>query len=289
MFSRIFSLLLCLALLLPCAVLAEDKEEVNTQLTHYLLLGQDGYAEDIVKDARTDTIVLVTLDEKYNRVIMTSILRDCKIRNPNGNDTKANLLYRYFGFDGIISSLERELGISIEGAVLVNFEHVKPVIDALGGVDIVINENEYIAIRSILMGRDPNMPKGPGMTHMTGRIALAYMRARATGEGGDFSRTQRQRKVVAQLLDKCRNLSLLELVDIYNQVSGGVEMNLSAMDILGALSKGYKLIAGGASFEEFSIPQKGSYSYGTVGDSSSALVVRWNTNREKLHKLFNTP
>jgi len=284
--KRIIPILLCL-LLLPICGLAQG-EQVNTKLTHYLLLGQDGYAEDIVKDARTDTIVLVTLDEAYNRVIMTSVLRDSRIRNPNGNDTKANLLYRYFGFDGIIGCLERELKIEIEGAVLVNFEHVKPVIDALGGVDIEINENEYVAIKSILMGRDPNMPKGPGMTHMTGRIALAYMRARATGEGGDFSRTQRQRKVVSQLLDKCRNLSLMELVSIYNQVSGGVEMNLSAMDILGAISKGYKLIANGAAFEEFSIPQKGTYSYGTVGDSS-ALMVRWNSNRTKFHELLNNP
>lgn len=286
MFKRIISLLLCI-LLLPVWAMAEGAQE-NTKLTHYLLLGQDGYAEDIVKDARTDTIVLVTLDETYNRVVMTSVLRDSRIRNPNGNDTKANLLYRYFGFDGIIECLERELDIEIEGAVLVNFEHVKPVIDALGGVDIVIDENEYVAIKSILMGRDPNMPKGPGMTHMTGRIALAYMRARATGEGGDFSRTQRQRKVVSQLLDKCRGLSLTELVGIYNQVSGGVEMNLSAMDILGAISKGYKLIANGAVFEEFSIPQRGTYSYGTVGDSS-ALMVRWNSNRTKFHELLNNP
>ncbi|MGN0776619.1 MAG: LCP family protein, partial [Candidatus Ventricola sp.] len=266
-----------------------EETEVNTQLTHYLLLGQDGYAEDIVEDARTDTIVIVSLDEKYNRVIMTSVLRDSKIQNPNGNDTKANLLYRYYGFDGIIACLERELDIEIEGAVLVNFEHVKPVIDALGGVDIEISEAEYLAIRSILLGKDPNMPKGPGMTHMTGRIALAYMRTRATGSGGDFSRTERQRKVVGQLFDKCRELSLLELVGVYNQVSAGMKMNLSAMDILNAIAKGYGLVAGGAAFEEFAIPQSGTYSYGTVGASSSALNVNWKSNCTKFHDMLNNP
>ena len=287
MIKRIMFLLLCILMLLPLAALGEQTEE-NTQLTHYLLLGQDGYAENIVEDARTDTIVIVSLDEKYNRVIMTSVLRDSKIRNPNGNDTKANLLYRYFGFDGIISCLERELDIEIKGAALVNFEHVKPVIDALGGVDIVIDESEYLAIKSILLGRDPNMPKGPGKVHMTGRIALAYMRTRATGSGGDFSRTQRQRKVVSQLFDKCRDLSLLELVGVYNQVSSGMKINLSAMDILGAISKGYGLIASGADFKEYSVPQKGTYSYGTVGDSS-ALDVRWKTNRTRFHEMLNNP
>ena len=287
MFRRLITLMLLLALLLPAAALAQ--EDVNTQVTHYLMLGEDGYAEEITDDARTDTIVIVSLDERYNRVIMTSVLRDSKINNPNGNATKANLLYKYFGLEGVEQCLERELGIEIEGAVLVNFANVKPVIDALGGVDIEIDENEYIAIKRILLGKDPNMPDGPGMTHMTGRIALAYMRARATGQGGDFSRTERQRKVVSQLMDKCRELSLLELVGIYNQVSEGMKMSLSAIDVLTAFSRGYGLIAGGASFVEFSIPQKGTYSYGTVGDSSSALEVRWKTNRTLFHELLNNP
>lgn len=288
MVKRIFAALLCALLILCGAWAFAQEEEVNTQVKHYLLLGQDGYADDIVSDARTDTIVLVTLDTKYNRVIMTSILRDSKIKNPNGNDTKANLLYKGYGFDGIISCLERELALEIEGAVLVNFEHVKPVIDALGGVDIVIDENECIAIRKILLNNDPNLPKGPGLVHMTGRIALAYMRDRSSGSG-DFSRTERQRKVVAQLFEKCRDLSLLELIGVYNQVSSGMEMNLSAMDILSALSSGYQLVSGGADFVEFHIPDDGTYSYGTVGTNSSALEVRWKTNRERLHALINSP
>lgn len=131
--------------------------------------------------------MIVSLDTKYNRVILTSILRDSKINNPRGNETKINLLYKNHGFDGIVSCLERELDIEIEGAILVNFENVKPVIDALGGVDIEIDQNEYLAIRSILLGKDPNMPDGPSLVHMTGRIALAYMRTRATGSGGDFA------------------------------------------------------------------------------------------------------
>ena len=169
-----------LALLMLALVCATALGETNTQVKHYLMLGEDGYAEHVTDDARTDTIVLVSLDTKYNRVILTSILRDSKINNPRGNETKINLLYKNHGFSGIISCLERELDIQIEGAILVNFENVKPVIDALGGVDIEI---EYLAIRSILLGKDPNMPDGPGLVHMTGRIALAYMRTRSTGSG----------------------------------------------------------------------------------------------------------
>lgn len=280
---KLFCLLVLMMVLLGVCARAQE----NTQVKHYLLLGEDGYADEVVEDARTDTIVLVSLDTQYNRVVMTSILRDCQINNPNGNPTKMNLLFKNHGFDGIITCLERELDIEIEGAVLVNFENVKPVIDALGGVDIEIDENEYIAIRKILLDDDPNMPEGPGMVHMTGRIALAYMRDRSSG-AGDFSRTERQRKVVSQLFDKCAELSLLELVGIYNEVSSGMSMNLSAMDILGVLSQGYDLMTDGADFVEFRIPQDGTYSYGQLG-SSSVLNVRWQTNRDRFHALLDTP
>ncbi len=258
----------------------------NAHVRHYLLLGEDGYAESVVDDARTDTIVLLSLDEQYNRVIMTSILRDSMITSPKGTQTKANLLYKYYGFSGLEESLERELGIKIEGSVLVNFEHVKPVIDALGGVDLVIDENEFISIRKILLGKDENMPRAPGLVHMTGRIALAYMRDRQSGSG-DFSRTERQRKVVSQLFAKCRDLSLIELIGIYNDVSSGMKMSLSIPGVLGAMKNGYDLIASNADFTEFRIPQDGTFSYSALEGSGSVLNVRWRNNRQMLHELLD--
>ena len=286
--KRILTILMLIALLLCGGALAEEAAEVNTQVKHYLLLGQDGYNSEITEDARTDTIVVVSLDKKYNRVIMTSILRDSQIDNLKGNPTKANLLFKSYGLDGMSQCIENALDIEIEGAVLVNFEHVKPVIDALGGVDIEITEDELIRIRKILLNDDPNMPTHYGMVHMTGRIALAYMRDRSSGMTGDFGRTERQRKVVSQLFDKCRDLSLMELIGVYNQVSEGMLMNLSAMDILAALRDGYSISANGADFEEFSIPKKGSFYYEYLNGSSS-LHVRWNSNREEFHTMLNTP
>lgn len=289
-FVKQFVLLACLLCLLCFSAAAEDavsaQPEENTQVTHYLLLGEDSYADEVSDEARTDTIVLLSLDAKYNRVIVTSILRDCMIPNKRGENTKINLLYKAYGFDGLCECVGRQLGIEIEGAVLVNFENVKPVIDALGGVDIEIDKDELAAIRRILLGKDPNMPTHTGLVHMTGRIALAYMRDRSSSSG-DFDRTQRQRKVVSQLFDKCRSLSLPELIGIYNQVSHGMKMSLSALDVLSAFSQGFALLTNGADFVEFRIPRKGYFTYSALG-SSSALDVNWKRNREFFHDLLNT-
>ena len=132
------------------------------------------------------------------------------------------------------------------------------------------------------------MPEGPGLVHMTGRIALAYMRDRSSGMTGDFGRTERQRRVVSQLFDKCRELSLMELIGVYNTVSSGMQMNLSAMDILAALKDGYSLIAGGADFKEYRVPQDGTFSYEYL-NGSSTLAVRWKTNRTRFHEMINNP
>ena len=286
--KRILTALVAVVMMLACCAAFAQEAQVNTQVKHYLLLGQDGYSEEITEDARTDTIVLVSLDQKYNRVVMTSILRDSQIKNLKGNYTKANVLFRSYGLDGMSECIENALDIEIEGAVLVNFEHVKPVIDALGGVDIEITEDEWIRIRKILLNNDPNMPKSYGMVHMTGRIALAYMRDRSSGMTGDFGRTERQRKVVSQLFDKCRELSLMELIGVYNQVSEGMMMNLSAIDILGAIKAGYTLLVNDADFTEYQIPQDGTFSYEYLNGSSS-LNVRWNTNKTRFHEMLNTP
>ena len=275
-----------LALLVVVMCLVIFSAVAVQDVKHYLMLGEDGYDKVIREDARTDTVVLVTLDTRYNRIICTSILRDSMITSLRGNPIKVNVLYKNLGLDGMVECIERALKIDIEGAILVNFEHVKPVIDALGGVDLQIDINELIAIRKILLGKDPNMPTSPGMVHMTGRIALAYMRDRSTGMG-DFSRTQRQRKVVRQLFDKCRSLSLPELIDVYNSVSAGMVTNLSQMDIIGVMARGYQLVDAHADFVDYHIPQPGTYSYTTL-DGSSVLDVRWNKNGEKFRAMLET-
>lgn len=279
------ALLVC-ALLAPAPCGAQETEGRH----HYLLLGLDTYADDITDNARTDTMMLVTLDETYDRIILTSILRDTKIPNPSGNDTKINLLYKHYGIEGVTQVLERELEIEISGTVLINYESVKDLIDALGGVDIEITQNEANTISSILLNDDPNLPEGAGLAHMTGRIALAYMRNRWDtldgSSGGDFSRTERQRKVLTQLLDKCRNLSLSELSDVYNAISDGVETDMTALELLTAIQHGYGLLQ--AQLCEYRIPADGTYRYGEL-NGSSVLSANWTRNKEYFHEMLDTP
>ncbi|MCL2811589.1 MAG: LCP family protein [Clostridia bacterium] len=272
------ALLCAVTLCFPLQALMEEGPEPK----HYLVLGLDYYTVRESASARSDVVLLVTLDPTGNRVIFTSILRDCKVTTPGGGENKLNTVYSNYGMAGAKSTIERHLQIPIEGVVVMDFDAIKALIDALGGVELEISLIEYRWIYSILRGQDPNMPDGPGLTNMSGRIALAYMRDRH-GAGGDFARTRNQRKVLAEMMKKVSALSLPEMLHIYNVVSGMVTTDMSMTQMAEAFQTVYGLR--NAQFVEHRVPADRTFSYGRLR-GSSVLDVRWRQNREILQELF---
>ncbi|MDR3051048.1 MAG: LCP family protein [Oscillospiraceae bacterium] len=276
------ALLCALACLLPGTANAQAQGTDAPLIRHYMVLGQDYYMESGAQSARTDALILVSLDTAGNRIIFSSILRDCKVTTSGGGENKINSVYRNHGANGVAEVIKRHLDIDIEGVIVFDFNTVKDLIDALGGIDLTINESEFFMIRSILLHRDPNMPTGPGMTHMTGRIALAYMRNRSTGSG-DFSRTERQRKVLAQLMNKCARLSLPDLLALYNRIQNGLHTNLDAAKLVQLMLTAYPLMS--AEVVSNVIPADRTFAYAELR-SSSVLAVNWKRNREALNALL---
>lgn len=282
---RVFALLLCIVWsgLFPAA-LAEAERPV---IKHYVVLGEDYYTENASTSARADAFLVVSMDTTGNRLLFTSVLRDSKITTPKGGENKLNTVYQNHGFEGVKSTLKSHLGIEIEGTIVLNFETIKLLVDLLGGVDIEITQNEYGMIHSILLGKDPDMPKGPGMTHMTGRIALAYMRDRSSGSG-DFSRTAHQRKVMTELMKKATQLSMVDMLGIFNQVRGKVVTDMGSLKLLDALQVAYSLLNPNVEILEHVVPANRTFSYKTLR-GSSVLQVNWKRNRQLLDAVLYPP
>ncbi|MCL2545411.1 MAG: LCP family protein [Clostridia bacterium] len=281
-FIAICAALLCaVSLCLPSPGLANDRPG----LKHYLVLGMDYYTVRESVSARSDVVLLVSLDPGGNRIIFTSILRDCKVTTPGGGENKLNTVHANYGIAGVKSTVERHLQLEIEGVVMMDFDAIKALIDALGGVELEISLAEYRWIYSILRGDDPNMPTGPGLTHMSGRIALAYMRDRHAG-GSDFTRTANQRKVLAELMKKVSALSLPEMLHVYNTVGGMVSTDMDMMQMAAAFQMTYGLR--NAQFVEHRVPADRTFAYGRLR-GSSVLNVQWRRNRDLLQELFYPP
>lgn len=209
-----------------------------TKNINILVLGTDQRSWD--KSARSDTIVLVNINPKNKKVNLLSIPRDSRVFIPGHGYDKVNAAYNslYFSDGGVklsIKTVENLLGLNegdIPYFVVVNFNGFKKVIDALGGVDINVDEPMHYHSK---LG-DVNIDLNPGMQHLDGEKALEYARFRYD-QYGDFFKTEdgtihgrvvRQQKLIKALIDQSKNWNTIwKLPSIAKAVGDAVYTNLT--------------------------------------------------------------
>ena len=126
-----------------------------------------------------------------------------------------------------------------------------------------------------------NFPDGTsGLLHLNGPQALAYCRNRYIGT--DFARTERQRKVIAQIIKKTKKLSVSEINDLADIVLPMISTNLSQGEVMSLLLNAkeylnYKIVNG-------RMPINGSYKYMKVR-GASVLGVNFDKNKKYWYKL----
>jgi LCP family protein required for cell wall assembly len=185
----------------------------------------------------TDTMIVASLDPVGHTVSMVSVPRDL-VDVPLGNgDTfgpKLNSLVEYaeqhpLEFpDGGMPTLRRALGalmdIEIHYQAEVNLNGFRRMVDAVGGVDVVVT-------RAI---DDPQFDGGRGFSidvgrhHLDGPTALAYVRSRKGAGDSDFTRAIRQQQVLVALREAVtKDGSLLwELPELLDAVGGAIKTDL---------------------------------------------------------------
>jgi LCP family protein required for cell wall assembly len=152
-----------------------------------LLLGLDG--REGLND-RTDTIILLSIDNREKKARLLSIPRDTRIEMKPGAYDKINAAYVYGGVDLVRQVTEELLNTRIDRYAAISFEGVVELIDMVGGVDVDVPVRMYVPLEDI------DLQKGP--QRLNGRDALAYMRFRGT-LGGDMDRMERQQEVLVTL------------------------------------------------------------------------------------------
>lgn len=198
-----------------------------------LVIGSDGRSED---DAgRSDSMILLSLNSRTNEVILTSFMRDCYVNIPNYGMDKLNAAYSYGGAELLMDTIESNFMIEIDDYVTVNFISFAGIIDAVGGIDIDVSDEEAQAINDILfsevnqlMGDDQwaDFLESGGKLHLNGKQALSYARIRYVGNS-DFERTSRQREVITKIIPKIVNPAAINR--IAKNVIPKVNTNMSSL------------------------------------------------------------
>ncbi|UFH65487.1 LCP family protein [Clostridium cadaveris] len=221
-----------------------ENEEVKNKkdVTSILLLGLDR------EEHATDVNMVLTLDDDNKEIRLLSILRDSYIYYGEDKTNKLNYAINYGGVTNSIKTVNENYGTEIRDYILIDFDGVMNLVDAMGGVNVNLTSEEIPYI-------SPNKNLKSGNNVLSGKQALSYSRIRRIGT--DFQRTQRQRNVINAMYSKVKSLSLGEMNKLLDVALNNVETSLSYGEIL---SLGQKIISyGGKEIKQGRVPIDGTW------------------------------
>lgn len=207
-------------------------EDVNKKIVNIALFGID----DEGGQGRSDSIMILTIDELHKKLKLTSIMRDSYVEIPGreGND-KINHAYAFGGAELAIKTLNQNFGLNIKDFMAVKMESLPVIIDKLGGVDINIQEDEVDFINGV---------DSPGVYNLNGEQALAYARIRYT-DGGDARRTERQRNILNSIFEKLKLTSIEEYPSIISDFLPYIQTSLDTGGVISTAATFATLIPNG--------------------------------------------
>lgn len=220
-----------------------DELDVNESLTGYrniALFGVDSRDSNLGKGNRSDCIIIASINEKTKDIKLISVYRDTYVQIEGHGLDKITHAYSYGEAPLAIKTLNTNLDLNIKEFVTVNFDLVAEAVDALGGVQITIEQAELQYINDYIDGTSSNT--GISSSHITkagtqtldGVQAVAYSRIRYTS-GGDYKRTERMRDVVEAMLKKLKTKSVGEINNLMDTILPKVYTNISAGSIIGMI------------------------------------------------------
>ena len=261
-------------------------------VTNILLIGND--SRENGEDGRSDAMILLSISNKTKKIYMTSLLRDMYVEIPGYKDNRLNAAYSYGGAELLMETIEQNFDIHISRYVLVNFEAFANLVDAVGGVDLELTGKEveyvngYLVEYNILLGR----PEGTdyfddlsgGMVHLNGPQALAYCRNRYIGT--DFGRTERQRKVLTEVIHKLPKGVLTNPKGLIDGLMPNLTTNLTQAECYRLSLMAPKILT--YDIIQNSIPIEGTYKDATHR-KMSVLEVDFEANKKFLQEnLYGT-
>ena len=241
-----------------------------------LLIGQDGTGDS---DARSDTMILCTFNRANNTITVASFLRDMYVKIPGYKYNRLNAAYRFGGTELLNKTLYENFGIKVDGNIQVDFGCFEKIIDKLGGVTMELTAAEARFINKHVAGSQ--LAKGTQL--LTGAQALAYSRNRYDTDG-DFSRTNRQRKLLRVLLETYKNKSFPEMLAIVQELLPMITTDMKKSDLTGYAISLIPMLSG-AEIRMQAIPVEGGYRYADI-DGKSVLLPDMAKNRKVLEELL---
>lgn len=216
--------------------LSSDSLKYLEGYTNIALFGLDNREEGSYSNGQSDTIIIASINDETKEVKLVSVYRDTLLNTGNDRFAKANSAYQKGGVEQAIQMLNANMDLNITEYVCVDFVALVEVIDALGGVEIDLTQQEAEIINTMLFELDDIMNErhdlvwAGGYQTLTGAQATSYARIRATA-GDDFKRSSRQRIVLEAMLNKAKQADVGTLIEICNVAFDDISTSLTLAEL----------------------------------------------------------
>ena len=259
---------------------------LSSDWLNILLLGTDARGD--TKYLRTDTMIVLSVNDKTGQMKLSSIMRDIWVQIPGYGGQKLNAACVYGGPELTIRTINEYFGLNIQKYALVNMQCLVEIVDTLGGIELNVTPAESGAIRRLNASRvgakdgsgkyiSDAVPSGDNVL-LNGKQVLAYSRIRKSDS--DYARTNRQRNVLVAIARKMQSVSVLRLAGIVTTMLQYVETNLAFNEIMDIAGVCMKMDLNKMS--EFRIPADGTYDSGMYGNTW-CIKPDFEANAKALH------
>ena len=269
----------------------EEAEETTMKgYRNIALFGVDSTTGALTKNTRSDTIMIASINQDTGECKLVSVYRDTYLNLSNDSYNKCNAAYAKGGPEQAINMLNMNLDLNIPDFVTVGFAGLADTIDALGGVEIEVDDSEISHLNNyqLCIAEDLKRSYEPvtqtGKQMLDGLQATGYCRIRYTA-GDDFKRAERQREVLQAVADQAKKASLPQLTSTADAVFSEVYTSLDLSEIVDMLGNvGTYYISDNAGF-----PQESNRTTATIGSKGSCVIpLSLEDNVKWLHQfLFN--
>lgn len=167
-----------------------------------LLIGSDSRGRDQGDPGRSDSIILVHMDNQLGFISMLSFARDLYVNIPGVGTDKINAAYTYGEQSGkggpakVIETVQELTGQRVQAYVNVDFKGFARLVDDIGGVYIDV-DRKYFNDNTQAGEKYDMIDLEPGYQKLGGDDALDFVRYRHTDS--DFARIVRQQTFLSEL------------------------------------------------------------------------------------------
>jgi LCP family protein required for cell wall assembly len=203
---------------------------------HILLIGGD---TEYVPDMNTDALIIVVVNRETKQVSLLSIPRDLWVYIPDYNWGRINSAHRIgtrFQYEGLGPGLlkrtiEENFGIPIDHWVRISHRGFANLVDALGGVDMIVPCRINLRYQPPASEEEQEMFLDPGSYHFDGATALRYVRTRR--DSSDFDRARRQQQFLRAVWDQFRSPDIVaQIPELWPILKDHFKTSLRLGDIL---------------------------------------------------------